>query len=141
MLQGISKEAGPVKAVNRTKMQVLGTRVRKARTFRERLRGLLGTKGLADGEGLWLDPCGSVHSFGMGYPIDVLFLDRSGEVVGLVSSLAPNRIVRGVPGAAGALELPAGVIGATNTETGDRVEFSGPGEEAADPGNRPEGKR
>lgn len=140
-MRGIPKEAAPVRAVNRTKMQVLGTRVRTARTFRERLRGLLGTPGLAEGEGLWLDPCGSVHSFGMGYPIDVLFLDPAGEVVGLVSSLAPNRVVRGIPGAAGVLELPAGVIGATNTGIGDRVEFSGPGEEASGLGSRPEGTR
>lgn len=112
-----------MRAVNRTKGRVLGHRVRKANSFFERLRGLLGTRGLEGGEGLWIVPCTSVHSFGMKYPIDVVFLDTAGTVVGVVPSLSPNRVTRWFLHASGALELPAGTIAETITERGDRVEF------------------
>lgn len=110
-------------AVNRTKGTVLGARVRTATAFRDRLRGLLGTRELPRDEGLWIVPCAGIHSIGMGYPIDVLFLDAAGVVVGLYPAVPPNRVIRGVPRAAGALELPAGTLEATGTERGDRVEF------------------
>lgn len=123
-----------MRVVNRTKGQVLGTRVRKAQTFLRRLRGLLGTRGLDGGEGMWIAPCASVHSFGMAYPIDVLFLDAAGVVVAVVPSLTPNRVTRWFPGAVGALELPAGTLRSTGTEQGDRVEFH---EQEGDPAARP----
>lgn len=112
-----------MKAVNRTKGKILGARVRTATTFPRRLKGLLGTRELRPDEGLWIVPCASIHSFGMGYPIDVLFLDAAGEVVELFPAVSPNRVIRPVPRAAGALELPAGTLEATGTERGDRVEF------------------
>lgn len=112
-------------AVNRTRGTVLGSRVRAATTFFGRLKGLLGTRELPREEGLWIVPCGSVHSFGMRYPIDVCFLDRDGVVVGLFPALSPNRVVRPIARAAGALELPAGAIAETGTRRGDRVELIG----------------
>ncbi|GAB4372020.1 MAG: DUF192 domain-containing protein [Deltaproteobacteria bacterium] len=112
-------------AINRTRGTVLGFRVRTATTFCSRLKGLLGTRELARDEGLWIAPCASVHSFGMRYPIDVCFLDRDGMVVGLFPALSPNRVIRPVARAAGALELPAGTIAETGTERGDRVELIG----------------
>ena len=47
-----------------------------ARSWLARLRGLLGTSELPADEGLWLSPCNSVHSLGMRYAIDVIFLNR-----------------------------------------------------------------
>jgi uncharacterized protein len=126
-----------MRAFNSTKRRILGTRVREAKTLLERMRGLLGTRGLEGGEGLWIAPCASVHSFGMGYPIDVVFLDAGGTVVGLVPSLSPNRITRWFPRASGALELPAGTIGETETEPGDRVEFREEEDAAATAGGFP----
>lgn len=122
-----------MKAINRTKGKVLGSRVRTAATFRRRLKGLLGTRELRRDEGLWIVPCTSIHSFGMGYPIDVLFLDAAGDVVGLFPAVSPNRVIRTVPRAAGALELPAGTLEATGTERGDRVEFVAAAEHEAPP--------
>ncbi|MBI5420116.1 MAG: DUF192 domain-containing protein [Deltaproteobacteria bacterium] len=111
--------------VNRTKGKVLGDRVGRAETFFRRLRGLLFAPPLEGGEGLWIAPCGSVHTFGMRYPIDVLFLDRRGEVVGLYPNLAPNRFTKHTGRAKGALELPAGMISGTGTELSDRLELLG----------------
>jgi uncharacterized protein len=112
-----------LKAVNRTKGEILGSRVRTATSFSRRLKGLLGTRELRRDEGLWIVPCTSIHSFGMRYAIDVLFLDAAGEVVGLFPAVSPNRLIRPVPRAVGALELPEGTLEATGTERGDRVEF------------------
>ena len=110
-------------AFNRTRGEILGDRVPRAGTFLSRLRGLLGRCPLAEGEGLWIAPCRCVHTFGMSYPIDVLFLDEAGIVLGLYPDLPPARVTRYFPKAAGALELPAGVILRTNTARGDLVEF------------------
>ena len=59
----------------------------------ESLRGLLGADGLGDGEGLLLrDPLGCLHTIGMRFAIDVVFLDRRLRVVRVVSHVAPGRL-------------------------------------------------
>jgi len=112
-----------VRVVNRTREIPLGDRVRTAQTFLSRLVGLLGTATIAEGEGLWIVPCRSVHTVGMRYPIDVAFLDARGVVVGTLEGLLPNRIGRGFRDARGALELRPGILAATGTAPGDRLEF------------------
>jgi uncharacterized membrane protein (UPF0127 family) len=74
--------------------------------FFSRARGLLGRKLGAD-EGLLITPCMAVHTFAMGYPIDVVFLDRNHQVVKSVSSLQPWRTA-GAAGAHAVLELSSG---------------------------------
>ena len=71
------------------------------------MRGLLGRDGLAQGEGLLLKPCGSVHTFFMRFPIDVVFLDRELSVVAVRPEVVPWRTV-GARGAKVTLELAAG---------------------------------
>lgn len=110
-------------AFNRTREIILGDRIGRARTFLERTRGLLGRGPLSEGDGLWISPCRCIHTLGMSFPIDVLFLDEAGRVLGLYSNLPQARITRFFPRAAGALELPSGVILRTNTAKGDFVEF------------------
>jgi uncharacterized protein len=72
-----------------------------------RMRGLLGRNGLDRGEGLLLKPCGSVHTLFMGFPIDVVFLDRELSVVSVRPELRPWRTA-GARGAKVTLELAAG---------------------------------
>jgi uncharacterized membrane protein (UPF0127 family) len=115
------------RVVNRTRGILLGDKVRTASTFLSRLAGLLGTVAIAEGEGLWIVPCRSVHTLGMRYPIDVAFLDARGVVVGTLEGLPPNRISRFARGARGALELPAGTLAETGTGTGDVLLFLEPG--------------
>jgi uncharacterized membrane protein (UPF0127 family) len=112
-----------VRVVNRTRGILLGDKVRTAGTFLSRLAGLLGTAAIAEGEGLWIVPCRSVHTLGMRYPIDVAFLDARGVVVGILEGFPPNRVCRVYRDARGALELRAGTLAATGTAPGDRVEF------------------
>lgn len=65
--------------------------VRRARRWHERLRGLLGRAPLGADEALDIAPCNSVHTIGMRYAIDVVFVDRSGLIVGVVEGLGPWR--------------------------------------------------
>jgi uncharacterized membrane protein (UPF0127 family) len=116
-----------VRVINRTRGILLGDKVRTAHTFLLRLVGLLGTAAIAEGEGLWIVPCRSVHTLGMRYPIDVAFLDARGVVVVILEGLPPNRVGRVVRDARGALELRAGTLAATGTAPGDRLEFEGGG--------------
>ncbi len=111
------------KVRNLTRDVVLGDAVREAVTFFSRWKGLLGEEGLSAGEGMWIAPCSSIHSFGMRFEFDVLFLDGGYRVVGLYRRFQRNRVSRIFWRARGVLELPAGTIERTGTEVGDEVEF------------------
>ena len=71
---------------------VLAERLRLAHTHWARLRGLLGTKRLDPGHGLWLRPCRQIHMFGMRYAVDAVFLDEHQRVVRALSELSPWRV-------------------------------------------------
>lgn len=88
------------------------------------MKGLLGRDTLPAGEALWLTPCKSVHTIGMKFPIDILFLDKNRKVVGVEESIPPNRFSSFVFRAEGALELPAGTVSQSETRLGDTVELS-----------------
>jgi uncharacterized membrane protein (UPF0127 family) len=83
-----------------------------------RMRGLLGRRGLESGEGLLLRPTGSVHTFFMRFPIDVVFVDRDWKVLSVRHELRPWRVA-GARGAVAALELPAGAAAAAGIAEGD----------------------
>ena len=72
--------------------------------------GLLGRKELGEGTGLWLEPCNGIHTFAMRFPIDVLFLDREGRALKMVSGVRPWRVCGPVRGARVVIELPAGTL-------------------------------
>ncbi|MGE5227067.1 MAG: DUF192 domain-containing protein [Planctomycetaceae bacterium] len=76
-------------------------------TRRERARGLLGRSGLAEGRGLLLERCRSVHTFGMGFPIDVVLLDRRWRVVRVVP-MRPRRLLLPRLGVRHVLEVAEG---------------------------------
>lgn len=101
----------------------LGDRIEHAARFHARARGLLGRATFDEGEGLWIEPCSSVHMFFMRFPIDVLFLDRERRVRRTVSSLGPWRIAVGGLRTHSTLELPTGAIAASDTRAGDRLAF------------------
>lgn len=83
-------------------------RVRVAATPWRRLRGLLGCRELAPGTGLLLIPCRAIHTVGMRFPIDVVFLTRAGVVTRARTAPPGRLLVWGGWAAAMALEVPAG---------------------------------
>ncbi len=105
---------------NSTQNCLLADRCELARTFLTRLRGLLGRTSLEPGQGLIIYPESSIHMFFMRFPIDVVFLDRSDQVVGLRENLQPNRSLASVRGARYVIELPAECIAQTGTRLGDQ---------------------
>ncbi len=97
----------------------LARRVAEARGALARMRGLLGRRELAAGEGLWLRPCRQVHTFFLRFAIDVVFLDRELMVVGICRGLKPWRLSPFFLRARSALELSAGA--ARGLRPGDRL--------------------
>lgn len=104
---------------NATNGACLAERAQRADGFLTRLKGLLGRDHLPEGDGLILHPCNSVHMFFMRFSIDVAFLDRDGEVVGLSYLLPPGAVSPLYRRARQAVELPAGTLGRTGTKLGD----------------------
>ncbi len=107
---------------NATRNVDLGRNIRVATSLLERAIGLLSTPSLGEGEGMYVSPCKSVHTFLMRYAIDVLFLDRQGTVLG-GQTHRPWRLSRVYWRSAGALELPEGSLARTGTRVGDRIEM------------------
>lgn len=70
----------------------ISMRVELANTFWSRLVGLLNRSSLDDDQGILLIPCTSIHTFGMRFAIDVVFLDRDGRVLGFADGVKSNRI-------------------------------------------------
>jgi len=114
---------------NVTRGTVLATRLEVADSGPKRNKGLLGRAGLAAGEGLWIVPCESVHTFFMKFPIDLVYLDRKNRVRKVRDSVPAWRLSVCLS-AHSILELPAGTIRATQTERGDTLEFAPPSADA-----------
>jgi uncharacterized membrane protein (UPF0127 family) len=113
-----------VKAFNPRSGKYIATKVIEATTVFKRMKGLLGRDSLPAGEALWLRPCKSVHTIGMKFPIDILFLGKDRKVVGVEENIPPNRFSSFAFRADGALELPAGTVSESDTRVGDVVDIS-----------------
>jgi uncharacterized membrane protein (UPF0127 family) len=97
--------------------QVLGREVAIARGYRARLCGLAGLRREQAGAGLLLPRCASVHTFGMRFPLDLVFLDPHGRPLAVLRGVAPCRLAHR-RGAAAVLEIPSpqgGEFGAPGT--------------------------
>jgi uncharacterized membrane protein (UPF0127 family) len=101
---------------------VLADRARWATTAADKRRGLIGSPPLLPGEGLIIDRAFQVHTFGMGFSIDVVFCNKRWIVKHVVRSMSPRRVSKLVPGARYALELPAGTV-PLDLERGDGLTY------------------
>jgi uncharacterized membrane protein (UPF0127 family) len=106
---------------NETRGALLAERTELAERALDRMRGLLGRDGLADGSALVIRPCTSIHTFFMRFAIDVLFLDDRGRALRAIGSMRPFRLTRIYPRAACVAELPAGTLARSGTREGDVV--------------------
>jgi uncharacterized protein len=111
------------KAINLRRNNNLSQRLTIANTFWSSLRGLLGKEHLSEGDGLLLIPCQSVHTMFMRFPIDVIFLDKEGQVIHLIEKMTPWRVSRHLIKARSVLEVPAGTIARTDTHQGDFIKI------------------
>lgn len=97
-------------------------RVRRTTNFFDRMIGLLGSSKLDYDEGLLITPCSSVHTFGMRYSIDVLFLDKQLTIVKTVESLKPWRVAASGLSSL-VLELAENSINKLQLKTGQQLEW------------------
>jgi len=111
-----------IKVLNRDRGTILAEKAEVADTSAKRRTGLLKHSGLEPGEGLWIAPCEAVHSFGMKFAIDVVYLDRKKRVRKIRKEMVPRRLSACLS-AHSVLELPVGMIESSRTEPGDQLEF------------------
>jgi uncharacterized membrane protein (UPF0127 family) len=111
-----------IQVLNSTRNVMLAEGAEVADTSTKRRTGLLKHTGLEPGEGLWIVPCESVHSFFMKFTIDVLYLDRKHRVKKIRPEMTPWRMSACLT-AHSVLELPAGTIAGTGTQAGDQLEI------------------
>ena len=113
-------------AFNQTRQAYLATALAVADTHWARLRGLLGrtSRDFGNGSGLWIVPCHGVHTLGMGFPIDVVYLDGAMNVIHIQSDLRPWRFAPIREHAASVLELPSRTAAETRTAVGDKIEIT-----------------
>ncbi|QCJ41715.1 DUF192 domain-containing protein [Bacillus sp. S3] len=110
-----------MKVVNLTNGAELAIYVSTADTFFKRLKGLMFSKSLPAGHGLLIQPCQSIHTFFMKYSIDVLYLSKDLEIVGMDETVQPAKVGKIRKKAYSVLELPAGTIQKTETKIGNYI--------------------
>jgi uncharacterized membrane protein (UPF0127 family) len=109
--------------LNLTRGTVLAEQVEVADRGAKRRKGLLGRDGLGPGEGLWIVPCESVHTFFMRFAIDLVYVDRKLRVRMVRSGVPPWRMSACFT-AHSVIELASGAALAAKTQVGDQLEFS-----------------
>ena len=111
---------------NKTRETFVATEAMLADSYLRRLVGLLvKTKRWAQlGRGLWIVPSRGVHTIGMLFPIDLIFLGKDKEVVYVEEHVRPFRISKVSLKATSVLELPPHTIYRSGTKIGDRLEIA-----------------
>ncbi len=106
--------------VNATQNAIVAAHVEAAIDSSSRRRGLLGRDSLQQETAFIIAPSNAVHTFGMRFPIDLLFVSRRGEVVKRVIAL-PRRRISGALHAFATIEFRANHPGVAATRVGDRL--------------------
>jgi uncharacterized membrane protein (UPF0127 family) len=121
----VENHSSAVYVYNQTRDTFVATEVSVANTYLRRLVGLLGkTKRWArPGRGLWIIPSHGIHTVGMLFPIDLIFLDQTKQVVHIEEHVRPFSISKISMRANSVLELPTHTVFRTGTCIGDRLEI------------------
>jgi uncharacterized protein len=123
---------------DRTNGCFLALHVTPALSAPARIKGLLGKVRIAPGEGLWFAPSRWIHTIGMLFPVDVLFLNADNRVIHMIENMAPFRVSPSRLNSASVLALTAHTIYASRVRVGDEVIICRP-EELADNAGRDAG--
>jgi uncharacterized membrane protein (UPF0127 family) len=112
-----------MRIINLSRNTILAEEAVVAKTLTSRLKGLIGRSSLAKGEGFIIPRCGSIHTFFMRFPLDVIFLNHHNHVVKLSREIKPFKLLDCPFRGKVTIELPAGTIKASSTDIGDRIEL------------------
>jgi uncharacterized membrane protein (UPF0127 family) len=106
---------------NKTRESFVGLNVMVADTHLTRFLGLLGRMRLRSDEGIWVIPSYGVHTIGLPFAVDLIYLDYENRVIGLVESLGGFRVGPVRLGCASVLELANHAIYSSQTQVGDEL--------------------
>jgi uncharacterized protein len=113
-------QTSTIRIRNVTRGTLLADRAAVAGSSAARRTGLLKHAELLPGEGLWIVPCECIHTFGMKFSIDAVFLTKKKKVLKISSEMPKRRIALAIR-AHSVLELPAGTVANTRTCRGDQL--------------------
>ena len=107
------------KLIHKPSQNLVASQLIKARTFGQRVKGLIGSKGLQEKEAFWITACPSIHTFFMKFPIDVIFTDQKFQIVSLFENISSGKILFGGFRSQNVFEMKAGQIQTHNLKKGD----------------------
>ncbi|MCR2823180.1 DUF192 domain-containing protein [Lederbergia panacisoli] len=110
-MKGMDKDTG----------QVIVENLKPAYSFMKRLKGLMFQKTLKPGSGVHIKPCQSIHTFFMKFPIDVIYLDKEMNVVGMQQALPPGKLGKRFKNVHSVIEMKAGTISKCNVIVGQAL--------------------
>ena len=106
---------------NQTRESFLSLNVKAADTIFSRLKGFIGRFKLRSDEGIWIVPSRGVHTLGLFFPLDLVYLDENHRVIHLVEYFPSFRIGPLKTQAESVLELPTHTIYSSHTQPGDQL--------------------
>ncbi len=109
--------------LNASKGSVLVRKAVLATGFFTRFKGLSFNRDVQPDAGMIFPLCSSIHTFGMRFPIDVVFIDDSFRVLRVFEKLPPQRFSHPVRGSFCAIELLGGAARQSRTEIEDELAF------------------
>ena len=112
-----------MRAINTKNEKLIGCKIAVASWFWTKMVGLLNRKNLHVGEGLLIKNCNNIHSIGMKFNFDAVYLDKKNTVVHFEEDIPSGRICKPVLKAAHVLELPSGTVKLTDIEIGNEIKF------------------
>lgn len=101
--------------------EVICENVLNANTLIKRMVGLLGRDKFDEIDGLLLCPCSQIHSIGMKFDFDAVYLDKNDKIIELCKYIKKNKILPYNIRAKKVLELPVGVIDSKCLALGDKL--------------------
>lgn len=108
--------------VSRDGIEVIRIKGMQTQSMKERLGGLLVLQALEQDQALWITPCNSVHTFGMKYALDLVYIDKNNKVRSLVSHIKPWRASLCIQAKA-VMELTTGSLQYLDIQRGDSCKW------------------
>jgi len=103
--------------------KIIAHKVFTAESFLQRFFGLIFKNPLKDGEVLLIRNCTGIHTIGMRYSIDAVFIDGSGKVISAIKDIPPWRFTPYIRGARTVIEFRSGLLNNKMLNVGDRIIF------------------
>lgn len=103
--------------------KIICEKVEVANTFTKRFMGLMYRKHLGENEGLLLEPCNQIHTFGMKFSIDTITISGDNRIRHIDERVEPRKVRPMIKEGKKVLELRSGTIEKYGLEPGDIIEF------------------